>query len=129
MYQEEEAQGEEEQENEFSQNKLNNQPAKKASVVISSGSLFDEEGRTFTFRKPGTSTENTIPKTKDWHQIAYDFLSNPSESLDISTNDSFQSIDVSRASEFVAGQGATNWGEVRRQTLESSKEKRRRAKK
>ena len=63
MYQEEEAQGEEEQENEFSQNKLNNQPAKKASVVISSGSLFDEEGRTFTFRKPGTSTENTIPKT------------------------------------------------------------------
>lgn len=86
------------------------------------------EGKTFSFLDK-SDNQDKLPQAKDWKQIAFDFLSNNDEFLDIGTNDSFEDIDTTRADEFVVGQGATNWGEIRRKAIENSKEKKRRSRK
>lgn len=86
------------------------------------------EGRAFSFRSDFNVQETEL-HVKDWKQIAFDFLNNSNDVINIGPDDFYDDLDTTRASEFVAGQGATNWGEIRRKAIESSKELKRRSKK
>lgn len=91
--------------------------------------LFVNNGESFSFRDNSVKQEEVLPQVKDWKQIAFDFLNEKNDYLDIGPNEYFDDLDTHRAEEFVVGQGATNWGEIRRKALEDSKEKKRRARK
>lgn len=118
---------EEEEEEEKKEKKEINTRKGKVTINFDPHVLYNE-GKSFSFRDE-TVKQDIIPQAKEWKQIAFDFLSNENDYLDIGPNDYFEDLDTTRAEEFVVGQGAANWGEIRRKALENSKEKKRRARK
>lgn len=116
---------EEDEEEEVVDKQNTNTP--KSSININPNLLFNDEGKSFSIRSEEQIEENILPKAKEWKEIAFDFLNDSETPLDIGNNISFADIDTTRANEFVAVNGANNWGEIRRKAIESSKEKKKRA--
>mgnify|MGYP006920202649 CR=1 FL=1 len=69
------------------------------------------------------------PKQKSWEEISESFLSK-TELIELpAPSESFEMIDTTRSREFVKGNNAESWNEVRKKAHQDSKDKRRRARK
>ena len=103
-------------------------PKENPTVVVQNpAALFSDAGKTFSLRRE--LPVQTVRKTRDWKQIACDFLSETNELEPLSQGDAFSMLDTSKAGEFVAGGGMQNWNELRKEALDSSKEKVRKSRK
>jgi hypothetical protein len=107
------------------------EPRAQPTVTIGSlADLFSAEAKGFTVRKEAPAGDPTdAPAAKDWRQIALDFLRRPSDAAPLAEAQSFAQIDTARAAEFVAGRGSQHWAELRKEALDSAREKRRKARK
>jgi hypothetical protein len=103
-------------------------PDPKVSVG-SLSDLFSSEAKSFKLRKdtPDENEATPTPGPRDWKQIAFTFLSQPSDISPLGDPQPFRLIDTTRASEFVAGRGSQKWNELRKEALDASREKHRRA--
>ena len=100
-------------------------PATPTVKLQSPTSLFSDTGKTFTLRREIAPAAQ--PRERDWNAIARDFLNQPGDVTPLGESEPFTMIDTTRASEFVAGQGAQNWSELKREAVTAAKERNRRA--
>lgn len=92
--------------------------------------LFASDAKNFSFRPASKKEEEPIQsQAKEWNQIAFEYLSNDRDIEPLGPTESFSFIDTRKAEVFVSGNGAPNWGEIRRVALNEAKDKRRRCKK
>lgn len=102
----------------------------KMNIKSNLNKLFASDAKNFSFRATNITEEEPIQsQAKEWSQIAYEYLDNSSDIEPLGPTESFNFIDTRKAEIFVAGNGANNWGEIRRVALNDAKEKRHRSKK
>ena len=94
---------------------------------VSLRSLFTDDGKDFSFRTG--KEEEKAPIAKDWKQISFDFLNHQKDIEPFGPMESYSLLDTTRCEEFVAGQGTSNWGNLRKTVIENSRDKKRKAKK
>ena len=101
-------------------------PLANPTVTLQSpATLFSDSGKTFTLRRE--LPPEAQPPQRDWPTIARDFLSKPGDIQPLGANEPFNMLDTTRSSEFVAGQGAQNWSELKKEAVAAAKDRNKRA--